>query len=223
MKFNFILTLFLVLGISISSCKSQQQTQSANSPNLARYGIEESGGVPQGLQLGDSAPNVLLHVADSNIYLHDLLQSGPVVLMFYRGYWCPVCSRYMKNIDDSLSILHNKGITTLAVAPEMEKFVEETKEQTKTSLTLISDTSYTIIDAFKVRFSTTERYQTKIQLGLLKSIEATNNGSADLPVPASYLIDKNGKIVYRHFDLDYHNRASIKEINLAVDRMQANR
>jgi peroxiredoxin len=223
MKYSLRFALIFILAICIQACKSRPVNSDKAPSNYSKHGIDVKKGVPEGLQVGEKAPDIQLQVGDSIASLSTILKQGPVVLMFYRGYWCPVCSRYMKTIEDSLSLLHDRGVQTYAVAPEMEKFVDETREKTQTSLSLVSDTSYTIINAFGVRFTTTSMYQAKIQVGLMKSISETNAGSNDLPIPATFLINSDRTIVYRHFDPDYHKRASIQELIEAVDRLQEGR
>lgn len=74
--------------------------------------------------------------------------------------------------------------------------------------------------AFDVNFDVTEAYQEKIQTKLDASISETNGDEkAVLPVPATFINNKGGKIVYRQFDPDYHNRASVDDIlaNLPTD------
>ncbi len=74
---------------------------------------------PSGLQVNDKAPEFT--AKDQNgkvISLKDELKNGKVVLIFYRGQWCPYCNKQLKGIEDSLSLITSKGATVLAITPE---------------------------------------------------------------------------------------------------------
>ena len=169
---------------------------------------------PTGLQVGEKAPALSAKTADGKTFkLAEQLKSKPVVLIFYRGYWCPVCSRYLSEYQDSLQLVVDKGASLVAVTPETYDFVEKTREKTKAGFEILSDADGKIMEAYKVAFPVTGEYQQAIQSGLNTNIAETNaQEEAVLPVPATYIIDQKGKIIYRQFDLDYGNRASVKAI-----------
>lgn len=222
MKTIFRVTLFFMLaGGILTACKNHKNyTASAAETQYVKYGMSTNSGIPEGLAVGDTAPNFQIN---DNLSLYQQLEKGPVMLFFYRGYWCPVCNRYLNNIEDSLTDVRSRGVAIYGVSPELKEFTKETKEISGTSIDLISDSSYTIQDKYQVRFATTERYQMRIQVGLMKSIAETNGGSNDLPVPATFLIGKDRTIFYKQFDPNYRNRASIKEIIEALDQQMGDR
>ena len=187
-------------------------SQPANPP--VKYGIDESFGVPSGLKPGDAAPDFnAKDVGGKVVKLSEELKNGPVVIIFYRGEWCPVCNRYLSNFQDSLSYVEAAGAKVLAVAPEKPSSAQEMINKTGATFTVIPDPTEEIMKSYEVFFNVTEAYQQKIRNALEADI-ATNNDKKDaaLPVPATYIINQEGIIVYRQFDLDYHKRASIKDI-----------
>jgi peroxiredoxin len=69
---------------------------------------------PEGLKIGDMAPDINAVSQDGkNIKLKKLLATGDVVLVFYRGQWCPFCNKQLSKINDSLSFIIAKGATVL--------------------------------------------------------------------------------------------------------------
>jgi peroxiredoxin len=99
------------------------------------------------------------------------------------------------------------------VSPEKPENITKTIEKTKASYSVLYDDGLKIMKsydvAYKVDSLTISKYKTYgIDFNLTNG---TNNGE-NLPVPAVYVINKKGKIVYRHFDPDFRKRASIKEI-----------
>lgn len=181
-------------------------------------GVDVSKGVPTGLKVGENAP--VFKQKDQNgdeLFLPALFKEGPVVVLFYRGQWCPVCDRHLSNLQDSITLIKATGAEVVIITPETTENIKKTEESSGIKAHIISDNSGLIMDAFKVSFFVNEAYQQKIITKLSTDI-ATNNGSkvAKLPVPATYIINKNGQIVWRHFNIEYHDRASVVDILQAL-------
>jgi peroxiredoxin len=200
-----ILLGFLILSAFISPSLSQSDP--------IRFGIETDGRVlPTGIDPGTKAPLFITTDQYGNeLSLKDLSEKGPVVVFFYRGQWCPVCSRYIRNLQDSLSYITDMGVSVVAVAPETAENVQITIDKTGTEVLVISDSDESIMKSFDVLFKVTEQYQDRIRSGRIATDIAENNGkeTANLPVPATFIIDSNGIITARHFDYNYRNRASV--------------
>lgn len=145
--------------------------------------------------------------------LSKAIKKGPVVLLFYRGQWCPVCNRHLSNLQDSLSQIYAKGATVIAVSPEKQEYLEKTASKTKATFTLLHDRSYRISEAFDVVFKPTGKEISLYNERLKANIDnAHSDNSQRLPVPATFIINRKGIIVWRHFNSDYRVRASVKEI-----------
>jgi peroxiredoxin len=168
---------------------------------------------PTGLNVGDMAPNFTSKDQyGKEVNLKKLLKKGTVVLLFYRGEWCPYCNRELKTFEDSLSLITAKGAHIIAVSPEKTENVTKTIEKTKASYSIVSDDSAKIMNAYKVTYEVDTNTTKKLKgYGVDLTRRNGTNGNR-LPVPAVYIIDKSGKITYRYFDVDYRKRASVKEI-----------
>ncbi len=190
------------------------ESPSYTAEELNNLGMLVDNGAPEGLAVGDKAPDFeAKDMLGNPIVLSKILAHKPVVLLFYRGYWCPICTRYLKAFQDSIELIQETGAIVLAVTPETADYANETLTETGTSVTLIPDSSNVIMDAYKVSFPVTEAYQNKIKEKLEADIAETNGADAAyLPVPATYIINENGEISWRHFDPNYRKRASVKDI-----------
>lgn len=219
---KFILFVFVFSLLTFASCKKNSASKPEETPttqteiasnDYSKFGIDSTSN-PQGLAVGSQAPNVKLTLANGAVVsLEDLYKKQPVVLFFYRGYWCPVCNKHLSALSKQASDIEKKGVKLLAITPESYENVTKTKEQTGANFTIVSDADDSILNAFDVAFKVTSAYQNMIQEHLNASIANTNaNKQAVLPVPATYIIDKTGKIVYRQFNPDYQDRASIDDI-----------
>ena len=150
---------------------------------------------------------------DSIISLQALLEQGPVVVVFYRGQWCPVCNRHIGALADSLNLIQAQGATVIAVSPEKQEYLQETEEKTGAKFNLLHDKDYLICNSFDVLFTPTKKQKVTYN-GVLgaKLKTAQSDDSQRLPVPATFLINQKGVIVWRQFDRDFHHRSTVKEI-----------
>lgn len=198
------------------------QKMDAQSP-LKKLGIDSLKHIPVGLKVGDSAPD-FKYVSQSGdtVKLQDLYSKQAVIIMFYRGYWCPVCNAYFKQLSDSIPEIEQRGAKLLMISPQVEKYTDKTRQKHHPSFELISDSTTQIGRSYDVMFRVTKAYKRMIKMALLKSIEKANGGveEANLPVPATFIINRKGVIVYRQFDYDYHNRASVKDIIEVLDTLK---
>lgn len=145
-----------------------------------------------GLKVGDVAPDFSLSDQNERVFkLSKALEKGPVVVFFYRGQWCPFCVKYMRNYQDSLQLIKDKGAQLVGISPQQETAVQKSIEKTGATFPLLMDYNKKV--AFK--------YNT-----LLK--EDMPNEEA-YPVPALYVIGKDGKIKYVDFPDSFTKRANV--------------
>jgi peroxiredoxin len=167
-----------------------------------------------GLKNGALAPSfTAIDNSGKSIDLKSLLKSHKaVVLFFYRGQWCPYCNKHIKQLQDSLQLLTDKGAYVVGVTPETGENIGKTVDKTKASFSLIHDEGYKIMKAYDVNYTVDDALNAKLKsygVDLEK-----NNGNTDhvLPVPATYVIGQSGKIIFVHFDKDYTKRASVSDM-----------
>jgi len=168
---------------------------------------------PQGLNVNDSAPNFT--AIDQNgkiVNLKELLKKGSVVMVFYRGEWCPYCNKQLMALEDSLVLITKKGASIIAVSPEKGENIAKTIQKTKATFSVLSDDSLKIMSAYKVAFELDAKTTEKYKGYGINLMEKNGSSGNNLPVPAVYIINKEGKITYRYFDVNYKNRVSVSEI-----------
>lgn len=168
----------------------------------------------QGLKVGDT---ISLFQAtnqhDSLVKAADLLNEGPLVVIFYRGQWCPYCNRHLSDLQDSLLLINQAGANVIAISPEKTEYLQKMKEKTKATFNLLYDKDYKIANSFGLSFQAEKATRVKYNSFLNANLsEAHGNDAELLPIPATYIIDQNGIIVWRQFDPNYKNRSTVKEI-----------
>ncbi len=168
----------------------------------------------EGKAVGESVKNFKAIDATGNRFnLQTALNEGPVVLLFYRGQWCPVCNHHLSQLQENLDLIKSKGAKVIAVSPEKQENLQKTKTQTGAEFTLLYDEDYKISEDFDVAFVPKEQlielYNTRLEADLEN---AHSDNSKRIPVPATFIIDQNSKVVWRHFNPDYKERASAEDI-----------
>ncbi|HMU47307.1 MAG TPA: peroxiredoxin-like family protein [Chitinophagaceae bacterium] len=168
---------------------------------------------PEGLFIGSKATDFKGKDQRGNdIRLKDLLKKGKVVLLFYRGYWCPYCNRELSRLQDSIGLILDKGATVIAVTPEKPENIDKTIEKTKAEFSILHDEDMKIMKAYDVQFEVPENTVTRYRNANIDLAGINGKNGANLPVPAVYIIDEEQTVIYRFFDADYKKRPSVKEI-----------
>lgn len=169
---------------------------------------------PQGLPIGSIVENFTAFDQNNRLFtLDSALQKGPVVLVFYRGQWCPYCNKHLSVIEDSLNLILETGAQLVAISPEKPEYLKRMEEKTLASYPLLYDEDYRIEESFDLLYTLEERlikrYNTFLNAELDK---AHSDDSGRLPVPATFIISQDYKVVWRQFDPDYKIRSSVAEI-----------
>lgn len=136
-----------------------------------------------------------------------------LILVFIRGQWCPYCNKYIESLQNLAPQLKAKNARLVIISPEKPEFIEKTLSKTKTGYTVLYDEGYKIAEAFDVLYTpdskTLDFYNSKLQDQFTKS---RSDNSGRLPVSATYILDENKVISWRHFNPDYKERASTEDI-----------
>lgn len=173
---------------------------------------------PEGLFIGSKAPDFKANDQNGNeVRLKDLLKKGKVVLVFYRGQWCPYCNKALSRLQDSLRVITDKGASLVAVSPEKQENVSQTVEKTKASYPVLHDKDLKIMKAYDVEFEVPENTVTRYRNAGIDIGKNNGNNGNYLPVPAVYVIDKESTIIYRFFEADYKKRPNVADLLKYLD------
>ncbi|MGZ3849669.1 MAG: peroxiredoxin-like family protein [Flavisolibacter sp.] len=168
---------------------------------------------PEGLFINSKAAD--FKARDQNgkeVVLKDLRKQGPVVVIFYRGFWCPYCNKELKRFNDSLQLLKDKGATLIAITPEGKEGVDSTVAKTGAVFSIISDEGMRISNDYHVAFTVDERSLNRYKSFGVDLLKTNNQKEAMLDVPAAYIINRDGAVTFRYFNEDFRKQVSVKEI-----------
>lgn len=167
----------------------------------------------KGLSVGDKAPEfTLLNHAGKPVSLSGLLQSGPVVLKFYRGEWRPICNLDLQAVQQQLPKIKSLGASLLAVSPQSPDDALTAKAKNELDYEVLSDPNQKVIKAYNLPFDPGEDYHRRRDLTLVNG-----DGSKLLAVPATFIIEQNFTIAAAHVEANYTERMSPEEIISALE------
>ena len=165
------------------------------------------------LENGSNAPDIKGEDNyNKTIHLSEILKESPVVLIFYRGEWCQYCNLYMHDLSDSLSVITDRGAVVIAVTPESNRFTDETVNKTNASFSIIYDEDHKIMDDYKVTWYVSGIAHFFYKLRGINLNKSSRNSDRALPVPATYIIGTDGRIVDGYFNKDYTKRMPVSNI-----------
>jgi len=167
-----------------------------------------------GLEIGNKVKDFIGTDQNGNkIQLTELLKKGKVVIVFYRGQWCPICIPHVRKLQNGLEKIQEKGASIVLISPENQENIQKTILKTNVTIPVLYDKNYEIMKSFNVDFTPGKTlkfvYNTVLRADLQN---VQSDDSQTLPVPATYIIGMNGKVLWRHFNRDYKKRSKIKNI-----------
>jgi peroxiredoxin len=165
------------------------------------------------LKAGDRAPAIVLaNVKGEIVDVDTLLERGPVIVTFYRGGWCPYCNLELKAFQKILPDITAAGAALVAISPEKPDDALSTAEKNALSFEVLSDIGQKVGRAFGLVYTFSDELKRAYQ-GFGRDIPATNGADEwALPISATYIIGRDGTIIYAYTDADYRDRADPEEV-----------
>jgi len=177
-----------------------------------------SSGAPQrALSVGAKAPAFTL--ADQNgkmLSSADLLAHRRLVVVFFRGRWCPFCVAQLEALRDANDQIHKAGGWLLAISPQKPLQNSFTAEQHKLLFPVLSDTGSQVAHSFGVAYSVPD-YQIEQYRSIFINLPHLNGDpSWQLVMPSSFVLDRDGTVLYSRCDADYTTRPEPAELIQAL-------
>ncbi|KAF2393596.1 peroxiredoxin-like family protein [Pseudomonas frederiksbergensis] len=166
-----------------------------------------SGAASKAMKVGDKAPLFTLKDPDGNpVSSADLLAKGPLVLTFYRGVWCPYCNMELQALQAFLPTLQEFGANLIAISPQIAANSRKSVRTNGLEFPILSDTHNDVAQAFGLRFALPD-YLVELYKNLRNDLPTFNDDpSWTLPMPARYVIGRDGVIRYAEVNADYTQR-----------------
>ena len=182
--------------------------------DAATADLAASGIVDNSLKVGDKAPDFALpNVKGNTVKLSEVLAGAPVVLSFYRGGWCPYCNIALQHLQQHLGAFEAQGAKLVTVSPQTPDASLSTAEKNALEFEVLSDAGNRVARDYGLVFTLSENLHGMYGNPDGINLAATNgDGSFELPVAATYVIQQDGTVAYAFADADYTRRAEPSEI-----------
>jgi len=180
-----------------------------------------SGQAERALRAGDEAPDFTLKDPDGKIVSsRDLLAKGPLVVSFYRGVWCPYCNLELQALEAARPEIEARGANLVAISPQTAPNSRKSQRDNKLSFPILSDAKSEVANAFGIRFALPD-YLVEIYQSFKNDLPTINDDpSWVLPMPARYVIGRDGMIVYAEINPDYTQRPDPSVLLPVLDRLR---
>jgi len=149
--------------------------------------------------------------------LKDILAQGPVVVTFHRGHWCPYCRISISTLVKAQPRIEALGARMVAIVPDREEFAAEMREDCNVNFPILCDLDNGYAMSLNLAIwvgAEMQEYMTKIGRVLP---QYQGNDSWMLPIPATFVVGKDGRIKARFVDPDYRKRMTIEDLIAALN------
>ncbi|MGP8300289.1 peroxiredoxin-like family protein [Streptomyces inhibens] len=182
--------------------------------------LAASGQADRALQIGDTAPHFSLPTATGEtVTLDTLLSAGPVVLTFYRGAWCPYCNFALRALQEQTDAIAAHGARLVAVSPQIPDESLTLAEKHALTFPVLSDLGCDTAKQYGLSFDLPDDLAA-VYDSFGFDLQRVNGGHPrTLPLPATYVIDRDATIRWAFIDTDYTTRAEPSDVLAALDAL----
>lgn len=180
--------------------------------------LRSTGIVGQALSEGSQAPAFALpNGHGETIDVGALMERGAVVLNFYRGGWCPYCNLELKAYQARLGEMRGLGAELVAISPETPDKAALTEARERVDFEVLSDVGNSVARQFGLVFELpADIYDIYTNTFGFDIEEYNADKSHELPIPATYVIGKGGKVLLAYVDADYSKRLDPGDVIAAL-------
>ncbi len=173
------------------------------------------------IQKGDVLKDAsLVDVNNKEVSIHSFLEKGPLVVSFYRGGWCPYCNVELKALQDALPQIKELGANLVAITPETPDNSLTTSEKNELSFTVLSDLDNKYAKQLGLVFQMPKDLREVYHKFDIDVAKHNQNNDYELPLPATYVVTKQGEIVLSFLPEDYTERLDPVDIIEALKKVK---
>lgn len=160
-----------------------------------------------------NAPNFSLPDQNGNVISSvELLSRGQLVLCFFRGRWDPFCCGQMEAMNRVLPEIQAAGASLVGISPQAVKQSFFMADQHKLRFPLLSDAGNAVARQFGLVYRVPEEQQAIYRRAFINLPFTNGDESWELPIPATYVVDRDGTVRFGYANEDYTERAEPGEI-----------
>lgn len=221
-----IRAIFVIVFLSVIGMSCAGEAEIPTGPDNPPADVEEPGSegltaeqaAKTALKVGDKMPGFELPDSRNSIVKsEELLKKGNLVVVFYRGGWCPFCNTYLKELQDELDAIESAGGTLVAISAENPDDSLSTEEKNSLRFHVLSDKDLSYARKFRLVYELAAETNKKYKENGIDLVVDNDMNKPELPISATYVVDQKGDIVFAFVEPDYKKRAGpeviIEELN----------
>lgn len=216
--FAFTVVSFLALSFTAAASVQTKSVTPAQYSAVAGDTVKMIAGVPlkaedvSPLLAGEKIPVLQLRKSTGeNFDLNKSVSETPTILVFYRGGWCPYCSKQLAGLQEIEKDLTKMGYQVLAVSTDSPENLKKSMTKEKLSYTLLSDADLNAAKRFGIAFKSPKSYDK-----FLPETSGGKNVDKLLPVPSIFILNKKGGILFEYINPNITQRISAPLLKAAA-------
>jgi peroxiredoxin len=171
------------------------------------------------LPIGATAPEFTLQDHDGkSISSSDLLAKGRLVICFVRGRWCPFCVGQLEAMNLIVPAIQQAGAALVAISPQTVRQTFFMRDQHKLRFPLLADSGNHVARQFGLTYRVPDNQQALYRSAFVNLPFTNGDESWELPIPATYILDRDATVLYAFADEDYTERPEPADILSALER-----
>ena len=187
-------------------------TMNGATTDLVATGIEN-----KALKTGDKIPQFSLPNQNNVVSsIKDRLEASMLVITFYRGGWCPYCNLELHAFQQMIPDFELSGAKLLAISPEVPDHSLTTQEKHDLSFDILYDKGNEISKQFGLVFTLPQEIRSIYDTFGIDVVDHNGDDTFEVPMPATYVVNQSGEIVYHFVDPDYTKRSEPADVLAAV-------
>lgn len=181
-----------------------------------------SGQAGRAVKAGMRAPDFVLPDVDGNaVASADLLAKGPLVITFYRGFWCPFCNADLQAVEAAAERIRGFGASLVAISPQTPANSRLSLQENHLSFPILSDKNCELAEKFGIRWMPSQALQ-----GVYRNFgtdvgKFNGDGSWAIPMPARYVIGRDGIVAYAKINANYTHRPEPGDVCPVLEKLKS--
>ena len=183
--------------------------------------LQASGILKTALNVGGKMPVFSLKdAAGKTVNSVELLKEGNLVIVFYRGAWCPFCNLYLRGLQRHLPQIKANGGNLVAISGENPDNSLTVEQKNDLEFRVLSDPNFDTARKFGIVYKVPKPINDVVLSYGLDFKEYYKTEESELPLSATYVVKQNGEIVYAFLEPDYKKRAEPEKIIEVLQQIQ---
>lgn len=171
-----------------------------------------------GLSAGDTVPAFVTATHEgAEISLSELTEQGPLLVIFYRGGWCPYCNLQIRQMTQAWPEFESRGVLPVLISVDQTDGAALAQRTYEIPFPVLSDSSLAAHEAFEVVLDLDMVTTTAYKAYGIDLEEWSGRDDGKIAVSSAFLVDREGAVQWAHVDTDYKTRPSVKQLLAVID------